>query len=480
MNFLARVKIKPYLLISSPVQRKCLFLPSPVYCFQQLYLYSTRTSTGTTSNGSSNFEEPKKARTQKSSESSVSWSQRIKKQAEAPNIWPRPTEIPYQEKVANSVNLIGYITRPVRFESTPDGKYWAATAIYQENGNENKSLLIPIVFKGDLAHVVACHVKENDCVYVAGQLSLDPMVLVLSESLGKYHVVVQHLNFMEGLKRNVLDHETKKKGISMVEEPVKKCGAKKEEVSIVYSDSVSRVDDESLNQTWRDALEHVEKSSSLSMKNDGVSSVSVEDSVKRSLNSGSKAAETPAAAGFEGNRKRVFENESKPEKGNVKGGEIASKKKCGESILDSWRDLVKNPEQWWDYRGHKSNGLVKGKYPDFKHKESGDPLWVDSAPKWLFPGLGKLDFDVKVFKAKQVQDGRGDDSWKSLVENPDKWWDNRSNKRNPKQPDFKHKETGEVLWLNSSPDWALSRLPPLKDCQIFAAGKKNVYTEGNL
>ncbi|CAI9760707.1 unnamed protein product [Fraxinus pennsylvanica] len=55
--------------------------------------------------------------------------------------------------------------------------------------------------------------------------------------------------------------------------------------------------------------------------------------------------------------------------------------------------------------------LVNAKYPDFKHRECGDGLWLDSAPKWMFPGLGKLDSDVKVFKAKQVQDGKGDDSW---------------------------------------------------------------------
>ncbi|EYU41626.1 hypothetical protein MIMGU_mgv1a0268881mg, partial [Erythranthe guttata] len=33
-------------------------------------------------------------------------------------------------------------------------------------------------------------------------------------------------------------------------------------------------------------------------------------------------------------------------------------------------------------------------------------------------------------------------------------------KKNPKAPDFRHKETGEVLWLNRSPAWALSRIPP--------------------
>lgn len=32
-------------------------------------------------------------------------------------------------------------------------------------------LRIPIIFEGDLAHIAACHVKENDYVYITGQLS---------------------------------------------------------------------------------------------------------------------------------------------------------------------------------------------------------------------------------------------------------------------------------------------------------------------
>lgn len=34
-----------------------------------------------------------------------------------------------------------------------------------------------------------------------------------------------------------------------------------------------------------------------------------------------------------------------------------------------------------------------------------------------------------------------------IASNPEEWWDNRENKRNPKAPDFKHKETGMGVWL---------------------------------
>lgn len=43
--------------------------------------------------------------------------------------------------------------------------------------------------------------------------------------------------------------------------------------------------------------------------------------------------------------------------------------------------------------------------------------------------------------------------------NPSEWWDQRKRKRNPKQPDFKHKDTGEALWLsNNDPPWVNKQL----------------------
>lgn len=39
------------------------------------------------------------------------------------------------------------------------------------------------------------------------------------------------------------------------------------------------------------------------------------------------------------------------------------------------------------------------------------------------------------------------------------------NQKSERHPDFKHKETGEALWLDSSPKWVLPKLPPLKEKQ---------------
>lgn len=132
---------------------------------------------------------------------------------------------------------------------------------------------------------------------------------------------------------------------------------------------------------------------------------------------------------------------------------------------DSWNHLIENPKDWWDHRENKANGLVKPRHPDFKSKDSSLSLWLNKAPAWVLPKLEGLEFDVLVPKGRGVKQLKGEESWKELVENPDKWWDNRIDKRNAKAPDFKHKETGEALWLNESPTWVLSKLPPVKKRQ---------------
>jgi len=45
--------------------------------------------------------------------------------------------------------------------------------------------------------------------------------------------------------------------------------------------------------------------------------------------------------------------------------------------------------------------------------------------------------------------------WDEWIADPTAWWDNRDNKRNPKAPDFKHKETGQGLWVDKAPASAL-------------------------
>lgn len=63
----------------------------------------------------------------------------------------------------------------------------------------------------------------------------------------------------------------------------------------------------------------------------------------------------------------------------------------------------------------------------------------------------------------QSKESSAEDKWRSVIDNPNLWWDNRATRRNPKAPDFKLKndDTGQVvLWINSrdTPDWARQKL----------------------
>ncbi|CAN1844802.1 Protein OSB1, mitochondrial, partial [Linum perenne] len=61
--------------------------------------------------------------------------------------------------------------------------------------------------------------------------------------------------------------------------------------------------------------------------------------------------------------------------------------------------------------------------------------------------------------------GSLEEQWQAFFASPTEWWDNRKTKRNPKYPDFKHKDTGESLWVENkyNPSWVKSQLTKLDE-----------------
>ncbi|XP_010265383.1 PREDICTED: protein OSB2, chloroplastic-like isoform X2 [Nelumbo nucifera] len=347
--------------------------------------------------------------------------------------WPRPSEIPWQAKVANSVNLIGSVAMPVHFQASPDGKYWAGTIIKQEKTLDLPFLWIPIIFEGDLAHTAACHLKENDRVYVGGQLSADPPPFAMQHGQANVQVMVQSINFVS--RKGKLSYSYKK------DEP---------------SIGSETKDDISVKQYWDDLLAKPHEWWDIRLNKNN-----------------------PTGAAFEHkeNGQLLCIDESTPESIHLRLNHLTFDHKITQkwqkSVTDlktkdvetgesCWRDLVDNPNKWRDYRKYKLDGSINARYPDFKHKDSGLALWLGSAPKWILSKLEGLEFDSKIHKTKQGGDNKEEESWKNLIENPEKWWDNRLVKLNKNAPDFKHKETGKGLWLNSSPAWVHPKLPPVK------------------
>nr|XP_011460464.1 PREDICTED: protein OSB3, chloroplastic/mitochondrial-like isoform X2 [Fragaria vesca subsp. vesca] len=354
--------------------------------------------------------------------------------------FPKPTQVPFQPKVANSVRLTGHVRAPLQVQTTPDGAFWAATVLTASSSA--KSLRIPIVFEGDLAHVASLHVKDGDCVFVAGSLRSDLNHLNASEGEARLQVKVHTLNFVE---ESFPLNKRSKDG--------------SEERNI---DHTGENDDmnESLKDLhlWKDLLAKPHEWWAVRSKEG-----------------------SPKAAAFErkSNGELCIIDDSTPEWIQHKLESLTfdqkpmshcsetSSREDGNSTVGTWEDLLDNSKQWKDYRDQKLNKLVKENHPDFKRKDGGHSLWLNKVPKWVLSELKGKEFDVPVLKSKQANEGRGDKSWKDLVENPDKWWDNRLQKWNAKGPDFKHKETGEALWLTNSPGWAIPMLPPLKTQQIL-------------
>ncbi|EOA38088.1 hypothetical protein CARUB_v10009555mg [Capsella rubella] len=289
--------------------------------------------------------------------------------------WPRPTEVPYQPKIANSVDLIGYVHQQVESNSSTDGKFWARTVISHEPSSDSKSesdsssnFWIPVLFEGDLAHTAYCYLKKNDRVHITGQILRD----VIKSGANSDQAYVQLFKSFHGS----FSHQVMVRDLHYVE-----------------------------------GSEALPKALPTSDQSEGV--------LKHS-------ASVQKGSGFGTNR---------------------------------WADLVDYPDKWFDYRESKQNGSVNPNHPDFKKKDGSEALWINKAPKDVLFELNGLKFDIPKY-AKQPK--AGEEHWKDLVENMKNWWDNRVDKRNPKGPDFKHKETGVALWLNKSPSWVLERLPPPK------------------
>ncbi|KAH1128954.1 hypothetical protein J1N35_000332 [Gossypium stocksii] len=75
-------------------------------------------------------------------------------------------------------------------------------------------------------------------------------------------------------------------------------------------------------------------------------------------------------------------------------------------------------------------------------------------------GFSGMSSNRKVGYNGENNVGSAMELWQAFFANPTEWWDNRKNKRNPRYPDFKHKDTGEALWIEgrNTPHWVRSQL----------------------
>ncbi|CAO2181753.1 unnamed protein product [Urochloa humidicola] len=339
-----------------------------------------------------------------------------------PGDLPPPPTIPFQPKVANTVRLVGTVGAPVHLQRTPDGRFSAVSVLVQDRRIDFPRFWVPIVFKDDLAQIAASHLKENDLIYVSGQFTCDVPPLKLDDVQANIQVLAHLLSFVDSKVVEtdaVMDEE---EGFMEVVEPVKKVEAK----------TVS----------------------------------------------------------------------SKYPPGTVSG--YRSKR---DKLNELWNDVITRPQDWNDNRPQKKNGSKHPKYPDFTNKVSKEGLWLDSAPTTVLEKLDDVVFgsgyaarrEDKPYSNDMHKAGTGsnwskfrkspdasaaskqkveeEELWRDLLDNPANWWDNRTDKRTPKHPDFKHKDTGKALWIGfKSPQWAVDALPSLN----FKGGSKGARKQDTL
>ncbi|XP_050205078.1 protein OSB1, mitochondrial-like [Mercurialis annua] len=156
-----------------------------------------------------------------------------------------------------------------------------------------------------------------------------------------------------------------------------------------------------------------------------------------------------------------------------------------ESHLLLWQLFFCKPSEWWDRRKRKQNSDS----PDFMHKYNGEKLWLrPDDPPWVRRQLQSLD--IEIAKQRQANGASETDTklyknryhlWQVLFSNPHEWWDARKNKKHSRLPDFKHKDTGEALWIHpDDPAWVKRQLQILDSAMAEQYIGKYVDSESQL
>ncbi|GBG75049.1 hypothetical protein CBR_g19562 [Chara braunii] len=83
--------------------------------------------------------------------------------------------------------------------------------------------------------------------------------------------------------------------------------------------------------------------------------------------------------------------------------------------------------------------------------------WSSASPSSPSPSVSASSSSTSTWSAMASAQ---EQQWKTFFADPDSWWDNRIGKRNPRAPDFKHKETKQSLWLGGrgTPAWVADRV----------------------
>jgi hypothetical protein len=113
--------------------------------------------------------------------------------------YPKPTEVPWNKDLCNSVNLIGFVADPVEIKHFPSGKVVARTRLSVKK-NATQMSWIHLKFWDELAHVASQHVQQGQHIHVFGRLVTDTVDSVEGKQQTYYKVFLLSLVFVLILK----------------------------------------------------------------------------------------------------------------------------------------------------------------------------------------------------------------------------------------------------------------------------------------
>ncbi|CAH2035925.1 unnamed protein product [Thlaspi arvense] len=357
-------------------------------------------------------------------------------------LFRKPLSTGFKSNISNSVSLMGFVDRPIRVIDTvePD-RFGVSTLLRVKDPRDpNRSFRIPLSMWDVMARKCIAHLKPNDFILVSGRL-------VSSSSLGvDYQVKVTEVNYVMAPPSHVLDSQIPQKPKS---ETVSLKLAREDGIEESKNGKIHLWEAFFANPyKWWDDRRGKKNPRQPDFKHKDTGEALWLDS------------DTPVWVTIQLELFNKREADGTQESENRK--------------IQLWQAFFASPYEWRDKRRNKKNT----RQPDFKHKDTEEGLWLDSdTPAWVTRRLELLDQR----EADGVEESNNDEIylWQVFFTNPDEWWDNRRDKKNPKQPDFKHKDTGEALWLGSdTPVWVTRQIELLDQRNADANANKPRHEPG--
>ncbi|KAI5395057.1 protein OSB1, mitochondrial [Lathyrus oleraceus] len=124
-----------------------------------------------------------------------------------PNVaYPKPSEIPWNKELCNSVNLIGFVANPVEIKHLPSGKSVAWTRLSVKK-NATQTSWIHLTFWDELAHVASQHLLKGHQIHVSGRLVTDTVDSAEGKQQTYYKVVAQQVSFIDRTELPAPSHD---------------------------------------------------------------------------------------------------------------------------------------------------------------------------------------------------------------------------------------------------------------------------------